>query len=296
MPAATIARIRRPQNSVERKLHTRKAAKVNKALLKAVPLLQGGLKRLGLEIRRIAKDQAAPEVTIDVLSLCVHHLMAELARRSEEVFFVQIGANDGLSFDPIRGYVEEFHWRGLLVEPQPRIFSKLVQNYREYPQLIFENAAIGPTDGVATLYAFSEDSGLPEHATMLASFRRDVLEANGHGYAGRIEEIKVPTLTFRSLLNKHSIKKVDFLQIDTEGFDYEVLKMVDFQLIKPALIHFENNFLTADDMAACSALLVKQDYRLLTLGIDTIAYQQEGGQEFAARSVLSSLDAPGRRI
>ena len=255
-------------------------------------VVQGALKGCGLELRRIAKEQAATDVAIDVLSLCV----ADLVTRQKEPFFVQIGAHDGVSFDPIRPFVEKFRWRGLLVEPQPKVFKKLVENYRGHPQLILENAAVAERDGTATLYSFEDSPGIPEHASMLASFRRESLEANGHGYSGPIKSLTVPALSFSTLLQKHGVARVDILQIDTEGFDYEILKMIDFAKVRPALIHFENNFLTAAEMTDCNRMLAGHGYRLLTLGIDSLAYQQAANEHFGERAQASGLDAGARRL
>ena len=258
---------------------------------KIIALAQAALQKRGLEVRRLAKEQAAPEAAIDVLALCV----AELRARQGDIFFVQIGAHDGLSFDPMRPFVERFHWRGLLVEPQPRVFARLVENYQAEPQLLFENAAVAREDGAATLCTFAPAPNLPEHASMLASFRRELLEANGHGYSGPIQSQQVPVLKLETLLRKHSIERIDILQLDTEGFDYEILKMLDFSRVKPALIHFENNFLSTDEFAQCSRTLAAQNYRLLTMGIDTIAFQQDA-REFDKRADMSALDAGSRRL
>jgi len=256
-----------------------------------VPLVQRFLHSWGLEVRRMSKEQGERIPTIDVLALCV----AELHSQRPDLFLVQIGAHDGLTYDPMRPFVKEHHWRGLLVEPQPLIFKQLVANYASEPQLRFENAALAERDGEATLYSFTPSSSLPAHASMLTSFRRELLEANGHGYSGEIQETKVPALHPTSLLKKHGVERVDILQIDTEGFDYQILKMWDFVHTKPALIHFENNFLSAEDFDHCTRLLAEQGYRLLTLGIDTIAYLQTGGA-FDQRAKTSALDAGARRL
>src|SRR5271157_3744519 len=85
---------------------------------------------------------------IDVLDLVLYRVASSVP----DFFFVQIGANDGVCCDPIREYVIKSHWRGLLVEPVPFLFRRLVENYRDEPQLIFENVAVAPHDGAMTLY------------------------------------------------------------------------------------------------------------------------------------------------
>jgi FkbM family methyltransferase len=227
-------------------------------------------------------SHAAP--SIDILDLAVRDLVA----RVPDVFFLQIGAHDGLSFDPIHEYVRHYHWRGLLVEPQPVIFKKLRENYAGEPQLLFENSAIAAQDGTLDLHVFAGVDA-NDHASMLASTRKHYLQLNGDRHRGRLEKITVPALSLGSLLQKHGVDRVNLLQIDTEGFDFEIIKMVDFGRIKPEIIHFENNFLNRRQKSECARLLGGAGYALLNLGIDTIAYLQPPRENFAERAKLSRI-------
>ena len=42
-----------------------------------------------------------------------------------------------------------------------------------------------------------------------------------------------------TLIANNNIEGLDYLQIDTEGYDVEILKMIDFNIIMPKLIRFE---------------------------------------------------------
>ena len=227
---------------------------------------------------------AAKLLPIDIFPLVIADLMRQKVAAGGspgDVVFVQIGAHDGLHFDPVRPYVERHHWKGVLVEPPPEIFRRLVANYAGEPQLAFENAAIAQQDGTATLYAFRKDGILPDHATMLASFNRQSLVHNGHDYKGEIEELTVRTLSLESLLAKHGIARFDFLQIDTEGFDYEIIRMLESCPIQPGVIHFESAFMDAAYQFKCGETLHRMGYRALIIGIDTIAYRQPDEADFA---------------
>lgn len=110
----------------------------------------------------IQKFQGDPSVTpINVFRLAVQDYLATRCK-NEDFFFIEIGAHDGLHFDPIYPWIKKHHWRGLLVEPQPRIFKRLQANYQDEPQLLFENAAIYARDGEVSLYMFAENQGLPD--------------------------------------------------------------------------------------------------------------------------------------
>jgi FkbM family methyltransferase len=225
-----------------------------------------------------------PAPSIDILDLAIRDLVS----REPDIFFLQIGAHDGLSYDPIHAYVRQYHWKGLLVEPQPAIFAKLQENYAEEKQLLFENSAIAPGDGVLELHCF-ENANADDHASMLTSTRKHYLSLNGDGHSGAVKTITVPALSLESLLTKHKIERVNLLQIDTEGFDFEIIKMIDFKRMKPEIIHYENNFLNRRQKSECSRILGEQNYALLNLGIDTIAYLQPVREEFARRKHMSKI-------
>lgn len=247
-------------------------------------IARGALRRLGYNIHRITPTEAPAEASADepayteveVFPLAMIDL---IHRRNGDVFFIQAGAHDGLTYDPIRPFVSEYNLPGILIEPQPKIFAQLVENYRGAKNLIFENAALAHQDGEVSLYTFAEGSALPEHATMLASFRRDALVHNGHAYKGEVVETRVPAITLSSLLKKHNVTRVDVLQMDTEGFDFEIIKMIDFDIIKPSIISFESAFLSIPERHACNRLLSSHGYRLATFHVDTVAVLQSNYRE-----------------
>src|SRR5687768_9883737 len=73
----------------------------------------------------------------------------------KQVKFVQIGSNDGLGSDPLRQFIIRDHWKGILVEPLPDTFRKLLKNYEGYEhkaELYFENVAISDKNELKTFY------------------------------------------------------------------------------------------------------------------------------------------------
>jgi FkbM family methyltransferase len=261
------------------------------------------LNQFGYEISRITGEQSVQHKglppQINVYDLIVQHELA----RSPDWFFIQIGAHDGCSLDPLNHYIKKHHWRGILVEPQPKVFSRLRKTYENEPQLILENAAIADRDGTATMYAFKEAPDMPYHATMLASFNRRWLETNSSNeYRGEIEELHVPAFCIKSLLEKHKVKHVNLLQIDTEGFDFQILRMVAEAGCWPSIIHFEDQGGTeiATQIPAWEQLLapfIQRGYSFHHYCIDTIAFVQSDETGYrqrtqATRSDFASLQAP----
>jgi hypothetical protein len=58
--------------------------------------------------------------------------------------FIQIGANDGILFDYLFEIVSTRKSNGIVVEPVVDYFYELVQNYKNYPQIIKINKAVHP--------------------------------------------------------------------------------------------------------------------------------------------------------
>jgi hypothetical protein len=76
-----------------------------------------------------------------------------------------------------------------------------------------------------------------------------------------------------ALLAKYGVHKLDLLQVDAEGYDYQIQKMVDFRNIKPKIIRFEHTNLSALEKGECIQLLVSQDYEVVIGRPDMIAFQ-----------------------
>jgi FkbM family methyltransferase len=210
---------------------------------------------------------ATTEQPIDVFDLAVRKTALE---RGNSFFFVQIGANDGLAADPIRQYVEKYSWAGLLVEPLPNVFERLKRNYAGQNRLRFVNAAVSAQNGRQKLYTVAMDGD----STLMASFRRDTL-AKAVPAGTTISEIEVPTMRLDELLVTHDVADIDLLQIDVEGYDFEVIKMVDFARWRPSIIHYEHYHLSNADRQACQAYLHERGYRIQSAGIDTTAILPE---------------------
>ena len=98
---------------------------------------------------RVEKDRRTRHA-VDAFDLA---LRAVTRLDDENFFFIQVGANDGISHDPLRAYIERYHWRGILVEPQPRVFARLCRNYASHTQLRFANVALTRYGESATPYA-----------------------------------------------------------------------------------------------------------------------------------------------
>lgn len=190
--------------------------------------------------------------------------------------FVQIGANDGSLADPLHEMIVKHHWTGLLVEPLPHLFEQLKRNYAGVPGLRFEPSAVASAAGAMTMYRVTPRPDDPEWADALGTFDRSVIEA-AVGIADlkeRIETVEVPTLALSDLLAKHEIQRIDLLHTDTEGYDWEIIRQVDFGAAwSPRYILFEAKHLAPATWNEAETALVGAGYTVLSAGIDAFAYR-----------------------
>lgn len=229
---------------------------------------EGSSTRRALEGLRRCLPRQAPS---DPIGRAIY----EFARGRPDAFFVQVGANDAVQRDQLREEVLARRWRGILVEPVPYVFERLRQNCGNEARLILENVAIADHDGVQELFYLpqSEDGDLPQWYDALASFNRDVV-AKHREYIPDIDEriasMDVPCLTFSSLCDRHRVQHIDFVQIDTEGYDFEIIKLIDFDRYRPALLMFEHHHLTDADRAECAAYLRAHGFTGFSHSLDTL--------------------------
>ena len=190
--------------------------------------------------------------------------------KSPDFFFIQIGANDGIHADPICNYVRKYNWKGILIEPQLNYFNKLKINYKDMPDLIFENIAIGLKNEEVNLYKVAEYEQENWHnlVASIDSSRGDLAWLRNEK---QLEIEKVQSLPFSELLSKYSVQKIDLLQIDTEGYEHKLFCSKDFFSIKAKVIHYEHKHLTYAEQTDCIAILNNLNYKVYLEKYDTIA-------------------------
>ncbi|MCA3030160.1 MAG: FkbM family methyltransferase [Rhodocyclaceae bacterium] len=231
------------------------------------------LKEFNLELRKFPGGSFKPAPIFD---LAIHCLMEQ---RGQAIQFVQVGANDGVHVDPIRKYVLRHPWEGLLVEPQPAVFSRLVENYSAVAhRLKFENCAVSPTAKSVTLFCAPDLlDGSPEHSAAVVSVDAATTARQLGVPRKSLRSITVPCVTLAALFEAHAIVDLDLLQIDVEGHDLEVLLSMDFANHVPRVIQFESGHLSPNDCRRASDLLYSFGYSMFWGGYqgDAVALSQE---------------------
>lgn len=203
---------------------------------------------------------------------CIYQHISE---KHGPIFFVQIGAMDGVSYDPIHPHVVKHGWKGLLVEPLPDMMAKLQQHYTNHPGLTFEMVAITEKEETRTLYRIppeaAQQAGLPGWVAGMSTFTTGKLD----DYKPHVREQPVTCMKLGTLLAKYNPPKIDVLQIDTEGYDYKILKQFDFARYKPLVINVELVNLDSPEKQALYDLLASQDYVFYPNEFDLFAVRRD---------------------
>jgi FkbM family methyltransferase len=194
-----------------------------------------------------------------------------LSERTQKVDFIQVGAMDGKSYDPIHPYVKQFGWKGILIEPLPDMMVQLKANYAGTNGLIFENVAIAEQAGSFPLYRVTQETirkhNLPHWLGGMSTFSDTKLK----DFEDYVEVQMVEGLPLRAVLDRNAVSHIDVLQIDTEGFDYRVFRQFDFTAYRPKVINIEVVNLSQEEHAALASDLVDQGYIFFYYEMDLMA-------------------------
>ena len=152
---------------------------------------------------------------------------------------VEIGAMDGVLFDRLHRHITDKRWDAVLVEPIPDMCERLRRNYEGCEWVRCVNVAIAEATGPLTMMRIDPSvvqAGVSDWLLGISS----ALERPGLAYfAGAVLREVVRGLTFEDFTREFAIDRIDVLQIDTEGYDWRILKQVDLGRWRIGVLHVE---------------------------------------------------------
>ncbi len=194
-------------------------------------------------------------------------------RGQKNLFVLQIGSNDGMNGDPIFAALKlQNSWEALLVEPVPYLFERLKQNYAGNNRVQFANVAIAEAATNCTFYYLdssvkSHVPDLPTWFDQLGSFDRNHITRHlGAVVEPFIGSLTIPTISLPSLLEHHKVSRIDVLHLDTEGYDWKILRQLDLKTFRPKVILFEYKHLQEAERLAALAFL-RPAYKITDLDV-----------------------------
>lgn len=188
-------------------------------------------------------------------------------------FYVDVGGGHPVA-DNVSFWFYLKGWRGLVVEPQ-RALADLYAVVR--PRDITVCSLVGSKAGevdfhlVDRLHGFS--TTVVDHAEAAS------------GFGATYETRRMPMLTLASIIDQHGIRDIDFLKVDVEGAEADVLAGIDWQRARPRVVVVEAVApgSMAETWAGWEPFLLAQDYRFSFFDGLNRFYVAEEASELLAR-------------
>lgn len=149
---------------------------------------------------------------------------------------IDVGASNGISINNTRHF-EELGWYCLCVEPNPQYFEELKNNRSHVVKAAISNKNDRLTFNIVNL------NGCEDAMSSLELDKRLIDSHLKSGYSINIRPEIVDVLTLDKCVEQYyKYHKIDFVSIDTEGTELDVLKGFSIEKWNPTVIMVENNF------------------------------------------------------
>jgi FkbM family methyltransferase len=190
--------------------------------------------------------------------------------QQREGFWIDVGANDPV-VDSVTHAFSLRGWSGINVEPQQALFSRL-QAAR--PRDVNLQVAVSDRAGTLEFHEFPAAHGRATANDALVQQYREAGQA--------LHKRSVPCVTLKALCEQHvGARTIDFLKIDVEGLELEVIRGGDFTKFRPRVLVIE-----------CGVAL--EAWHALVLSLDYVLALDDGLNRFYVRAEERALLEPLR--
>lgn len=154
--------------------------------------------------------------------------------------FVDVGAHNGVHINNTLYFEKYNNWTGINIEPIKTVYDQLVANR---PSNININCAVSNNDGETD---FFWNEGYTEMISGIVDTydnrHNQRLEYENKHTGATTTIIKVSTKRLETIFDEYKISHVNYLSIDVEGAEFEVIKSINFDKVYIDVIGFENNY------------------------------------------------------
>lgn len=155
-------------------------------------------------------------------------------------YFVDVGAHNGDRLSNSWFFEKEREWKGICIEPHPKVFEQL----KACRSAICLNICAAPVDGPVQ-FDFIDHLQYSLHCGIIDNYKEGHL-ACLKGAVGdqKIEQktITLPAKSLATVFKEHNVKEVDFLSVDTEGGELEIIQSIDFNTTFVHVLSVEDLF------------------------------------------------------
>ena len=173
-------------------------------------------------------------------------------------FFIELGAHDGITQSNTFYYEKKYNWKGILIEPVPKLFN-YCKKYRSEKNLYFCSACVSfgfNKDKVKLIYSnlmttavdLTSDDYRKKH---LADPELNFFEKNNYFYAN--------ARTLSSILKESKAPNIiDFFSLDVEGAEFDVLYGIDF-----SIYNFKYIIIETDNFERLDKFMTNKNYKYI---------------------------------
>ncbi len=154
-------------------------------------------------------------------------ILRRILQDIEVGFYVDVGAWHPVH-DSVTAWFYENGWRGINVEPDPEYFAEIE---KARPRDVNLACVVGSTNGTS-LFTVVEGTGL-------SSGLAHVIDASGDDVPGQRRVLAIPQVTLDHVLSLAPDTGIDFLKIDVEGMEGEMLNATTFERCRPRVLVVE---------------------------------------------------------
>lgn len=168
-------------------------------------------------------------------------------KNKKQGFFIDIGAHDGITINNTYYFEKNLDWKGIAIEPIPQIFETLKKNRKC-------NCILGGAYNKNGKIKFTKIDGYSEMLSGISDSydnrHKERINNEIKTMGGNIKEIEIDCFTLERLIDENKDipintvgkKIIDYLSIDTEGSELQILEGINFDKAVFDVIEIEENY------------------------------------------------------
>lgn len=191
-----------------------------------------------------------------------------------------IGAMDGVSHDNIKDFTNNENWKFLFVEPVKVHLDKLKENFGKSDRFFYLNKAISEKNEMKKFLMFDPNKidgtivnlGMAGLTTIYPP-KNCMQGFISEQYEDYLQMVEFECIPVTEMLEQCPLKNINYLQIDTEGYDWMIFKQFDISNIK--FIKIEHSSLNESEKTQVFEKLVNNGFIYNSEYEDTYAIKEE---------------------
>ena len=159
----------------------------------------------------------------------------------DDGFYLDVGACDWISGSNSIGLEKEYNWSGIAIDAQASYRDGYLKNRPNATFFTFFISDKSDSTEVLNIARIGPQSTAKDSAS--SEF---------------VDSVEVPTITLNDLLERENVEKVDFVNLDIEGFEIQALQGFDLSKYQPKLLCIET---IGDNAPIVEEMLLKHGYK-----------------------------------